>query len=728
MFYESSRRILKYCDHLHGKWYFSEVRAIFSRRYLLQNNAIEIFLASRTSIMFAFPDQATVKKVIKALPRVGVGIKYGIPQTRRASMMSPRQLMRNSNMTQKWQRREISNFEYLMFLNTIAGRTYNDLNQYPVFPWVLTNYDSKDLDLSQPSNYRDLSKPIGALNPSRRAYFEERYSTWEHESIPPFHYGTHYSTSAFVFNWLIRMEPFTTMFLSLQGGKFDYPNRLFSSVSLSWKNCQRDTSDVKELIPEFYFLPEMFVNANRYRLGLNEDGKPIGDVDLPPWANSPEEFVRINRMALESEFVSCQLHQWIDLIFGYKQKGPEAIRATNCFYYLTYEGSVDLDAIQDKMMREAIENQIRNFGQTPSQLLMEPHPPRSSAMHLSPMMFASIPDDVCMNMKFLSNSPIVHISANTYPQLPNPSVVTVTMHQQFAVNKWNSTYAAVAQSPIYAEAAQTASSNLPLSMDAVLCQTNNSSAQNQMQRRHLGDNFSQNLKIRFNCFVTTVDSKFLIACGFWDNSFRVFSTETAKIVQIIFGHYGVVTCLSRSECNITSDCYIASGSVDCTVLLWHWNARTQTIVGEGGDGPVLVHTTFGDLLRSLEPPDGFSSPENIAMSREGVIVVNYEKGNIAAYTINGKRLRYESHNDNLQCLLLSRDGEYLMTGGDKGIVEVWRTFNLALLYAFPACDSSVRSLALSHDQKFLLAGLALGSIVVFHIDFNRWHHEFQQRY
>lgn len=102
-----------------------------------------------------------------------------------------------------------------------------------------------------------------------------------------------------------------------------------------------------------------------------------------------------------------------------------------------------------------------------------------------------------------------------------------------------------------------------------------------MQRRNLGDNFSQNLKIRSNCFVTTVDSKFLIACGFWDNSFRIFSTETAKIVQIVFGHYGVVTCLSRSECNITSDCYIASGSADCTVLLWHWNARNSVIVGEG---------------------------------------------------------------------------------------------------------------------------------------------------
>lgn len=214
------------------------------------------------------------------------------------------------------------------------------------------------------------------------------------------------------------------------------------------------------------------------------------------------------------------------------------------------------------------------------------------------MMFSAIPDDVCMTMKFLSNSPIVHISANTYPQLPLPSVVTVTMHQQFAVNRWNTNYAAIAQSPSFADTPQSQVANLPLSMDPVLCkhsfrfnpllnhltlcrlaQTNNST--NPMQRRHLGDNFSQNLKIRSNCFVTTVDSRFLLACGFWDNSFRVFSADSAKIVQIVFGHYGVVTCLSRSECNITSDCYIASGSADCTVLLWHWNARTQAIVGEG---------------------------------------------------------------------------------------------------------------------------------------------------
>lgn len=71
-------------------------------------------------------------------------------------------------------------------------------------------------------------------------------------------------------------------------------------------------------------------------------------------------------------------------------------------------------------------------------------------------------------------------------------------------------------------------------------------------KRHLGDNFSQKIKMKSNCFITTVDSRFLIACGFWDSSFRVYSTDNAKITQIIFGHFDVVTCLSRSECNITS--------------------------------------------------------------------------------------------------------------------------------------------------------------------------------
>ena len=176
-FAKVSKKLLRYVDGCPGKWSFHEIRAIYSRRYLLQHTGVEIFLANRTSIMFNFDSNAVVQRVVEVLPRVGIGTGYGLPQTRKISLATGRQLFKWSNMTQRWSANEVSNFEYLMFINTIAGRSYQDLNQYPVFPWILKNYETESIDLNDATNYRDLSKPIGALNPQREAQFKVLSST-----------------------------------------------------------------------------------------------------------------------------------------------------------------------------------------------------------------------------------------------------------------------------------------------------------------------------------------------------------------------------------------------------------------------------------------------------------------------------------------------------------------------------------------------------------------------
>lgn len=799
--------LLNYAENFHGKWHFNEIRSVFSRRYLLQNIGLEIFVANRSSVMFAFTDRRTVEKVVNILPRVGVGPRYGLPQARHTSLASPQQLFRSSNMTQKWQRREISNFEYLMYLNTIAGRTYNDLNQYLIFPWILINYDSPTIDLNSPSSYRDLSKPIGALNPSRRQTFIDRYQNWDHTNIPAFHYGTHYSTAAFALNWLIRIEPFTSYFLNLQDRKFDHADRTFHSVSTSWKNCQRDTSDVKELIPEFFYLPEMFMNLNKYNMGLTQDNNVVDDVELPKWAKNAHDFVRINRMALESEFVSCQIHQWIDLIFGYKQRGPEAIRNCNVFYYLTYEGAVNLESIEDQVTKEAIESQIKNFGQTPCQLLTEPHPPRSSAISMSPMMFAQHSEDVCMIMKFLSNSPIIFVSANTSQPSFNstnsstgqfyPSVITISSKHEFSINKYNSSASSVTQSSAinnynaFTEAAsspgqqnsqasqsstsgsasitsQNLSNNaisanntpsaiqqtLPIVMDQLLA------FNTALHKRQLGENFDDKLKFNQNNFIVTYDNKYIFATGFFDKSFRIFQADSAKLVQIVFGHYDLVTCVNRSEMTQNGNCFIATGSRDSTIMIWIWNGSKGLIVNKdlsiasknenpspgailtghireivgvvvsselglvisaSQNGPVLVHTVYGDLLRQFEPMnDLLEDPTQLFMLQDAESVcVIYKTNHIAFFTINGKHLNdVQVENDTILALTMNQDGQFVVIGGENGTVYIYRTFDLSLAYTFPSCDASIRSLAITNDQKYIVVGLSTGCLIVFNVNFN----------
>lgn len=368
---------------------FKDIRSIFKRRHQLKKSALELTDKFGASFLFSCKTEREMEDVLRifmespmpsnflhrseGLANLPLGIKSSY-ETITARYLNV--------ATKLWIRGEMTNFDYLMTLNIASGRSFEDLTSYPVFPWVLSNYETEELDLSNPAVFRDLSKPMGALGEKRAAQFRDRFESLNEfraaDSAPPFFYGTHYSCTGYVLHYLLRLQPFTNMAISHQGGQFDKPDRLFRSIEASWKSAsQENIQDVRELVPEFYCLPEFLVNRSNIAFGQTQRGEIVDDVVLPPWAKGdPVKFIEMHRSALESRYVSENLHLWIDLIFGYRQRGAEAEKAANLFVHVTYDGEVDIDAIDDPVLKASTISQINNFGQTPSQIFTKPHPKR----------------------------------------------------------------------------------------------------------------------------------------------------------------------------------------------------------------------------------------------------------------------------------------------------------------------------------------------------------------
>ncbi|KAF5021959.1 hypothetical protein F66182_5999 [Fusarium sp. NRRL 66182] len=380
-------------------WRWHDVISISKRRFLFRDVAIEVFFTDGRSYLLTtinptVRDNLFVRMLSKAPHTSGANTLPNPEDAWRLEALrvfdeSPQGLgsrfgtFFNSTpwnpILKKWQKGEISNFHYLMMVNTMAGRTFNDLTQYPVFPWVLADYTSEDLDLDDPNTFRDLSKPMGAQTPQRVEGFVESYNALEEIGEIPFHYGTHYSSAMIVSSYLIRLPPFVQSYILLQGGSFDHADRLFQSIPEAWRSAScKNKADVRELIPEFYCLPEFLTNINGYNFGNREsNGVKVDHVELPPWAKGDARiFISKHREALESPYVSENLHQWIDLVFGYKQRGEAAVENLNVFHHLSYRGATDLDSITDAKERAILAGVIHNFGQTPHQVFMKSHPAR----------------------------------------------------------------------------------------------------------------------------------------------------------------------------------------------------------------------------------------------------------------------------------------------------------------------------------------------------------------
>nr|XP_043618861.1 protein SPIRRIG-like isoform X2 [Erigeron canadensis] len=381
--------------HLWRMWKLNSVHELLKRDYQLRPVAIEVFSMDGCNDLLVFhkKEREEIFRNLLAmnLPRNSMFLDPTISGSLKQESTFK---LTATPFSKRWQTGEISNFQYLMHLNTLAGRGYSDLTQYPVFPWILSDYESENLDFTRPETFRKLDKPMGCQTKEGELEFRKRFDSWDDPEIPKFHYGSHYSSAGIVLFYLIRLPPLSSENRKLQGGQFDHADRLFTNIRDTWLSAagKGNTSDVKELVPEFFYMPEFLENRFDLDLGEKQSGEKVGDVVLPPWAKgSTREFIRKHREALESDYVSENLHHWIDLIFGYKQRGKAAEEAVNVFYYYTYEGSVDIDAVADPAMKAAILAQINHFGQTPRQLFLKPHAKRriDRKLPLNPLKFAA---------------------------------------------------------------------------------------------------------------------------------------------------------------------------------------------------------------------------------------------------------------------------------------------------------------------------------------------------
>ncbi|XP_029425830.1 neurobeachin-like protein 1 isoform X6 [Nannospalax galili] len=721
------------------KWPHSQIREIHLRRYNLRRSALEIFHVDQSNYFLNFKKEVR-NKVYSRLLSLHCPNSYGA--------RSPQELFKASGLTQKWVNREITNFDYLIQINTMAGRTYNDLAQYPVFPWILQDYTSEELDLNNPTVFRDLSKPIGVVNDKNAKAMREKYENFEDPmgTIDKFHYGTHYSNSAGIMHYLIRVEPFTTLHIQLQSGRFDCADRQFHSIPATWQALVDNTYDVKELIPEFFYFPEFLENQNQFNLGRLQVSKElVNDVVLPKWAKSAEDFIYKHRKALESEYVSAHLHEWIDLIFGYKQRGPAAVEALNVFYYCSYEGAVDLDALTDEKERKALEGMINNFGQTPCQLLKEPHPPRLSAeaavqkqtktdtstlnlfQHLPELksfFIEGISDGIPLLKAIIPKNQSRSFMSQGSPEL----LITVSMSYVIGTHGW-----------------------LPYDRNISNYFTfiKDQTVTNLKTQRTMNGPFAPGLEITSKLFVVSHDAKLLFSAGHWDNSIQVMSLTKGKIVSHNIRHMDIVTCLATDYCGI----HLISGSKDTTCMIWQIAHQGGTPVGLASkpfqilyghtdeilsvgisteldmavsgsrDGTVIIHTIQkGQYMRTLRPPcesSLFLSIPNLAISWEGHIVIYSsieekttlkDKNALHMFSLNGKYLGSQVLNEQISDICII--GEHIITGSLQGFLSIRDLHSLNLSITPLAMRLPIHCVSVTKEYSHILVGLEDGKLII----------------
>jgi len=268
----------------------------------------------------------------------------------------------------------ISKLEYLIKINLLSNRSFNDINQYPIFPWILLNYNSSIENNNLNKILRKLDNPIGILNEKMRKSYKENYefkmkifkekypnihinlsdiNTIKKLKIPinyiPVLFNSHYSNPSYVSFYMKRIFPYFLISKEIEGENNENPERNFIDLNNTFLNCINTKGNLKELIPEFFYLPEIFRNINQLNLGFTKSKNlntqiKIDDVNLPFWSsNNPENFITKFRVIFESDEI--EINKWVNLIFGCSQNENENLKIKNLYMPSCYNGFIELENI-----------------------------------------------------------------------------------------------------------------------------------------------------------------------------------------------------------------------------------------------------------------------------------------------------------------------------------------------------------------------------------------------
>ncbi|XP_074152220.1 WD repeat- and FYVE domain-containing protein 4 [Sminthopsis crassicaudata] len=645
---------------------YGDIKEIHKMRFLLQEIALEIFFRNGYSKFLVFHNSDR-SKAFKSFYSVQSGLKgKGITEEslnirsskstkkgaeRRKIFSGLKNIGSEKMMLQKWQKREISNFEYLMYLNTLAGRTYNDYMQYPVFPWILADYTSEALNFTNPRTFRDLSKPMGAQTKERKLKFIQRYKEVEKNEgdlSVQCHYCTHYSSAIIIASYLVRMKPFTQTFCSLQGGSFDVADRMFHSVKNTWESASSENmSDVRELIPEFFYLPEFLTNCNDVEFGRMQDGTILDDVLLPPWAEGdPQKFISLHRRALESDFVSANLHHWIDLIFGYKQHGPAAVEAVNTFHPYFYGDKMDLHNVTDPLIKSTILGFVSNFGQIPKQLFTKPHPSRTALGKPSGKEVSLSTGPTGCPPPFFCTLQNLKPSLVTVKESPKGAIGHIVPTEKYvlAVEKNK-----VLIPPLW-------SKTFSWGFDDFTCCLGNYGSDKNLTTFESTADWGK-------CICAVCPSPTLVITAgesavvcIWELSKLKDKAKGLHLKQALYGHTKPVTCLAASM----TYSLLVSGSCDRTCILW--------------DLDHLMHVT--------QLPTHRASISAVAISDSTGDIISCAGTHLYLWNINGQPLASINtacgSQGDIQCCYLTEAMDWdasniIITGSRDGIVRIWKT-------------------------------------------------------